>query len=214
MDQYTQPDLAHSALITIDTQNDFTLDNAPAFISGTQEIIPNMCRLLEAYRQLGGLIVHVVRLYLPDASNVELCRRQRVEQGQHMVMPNSHGAELVQALQPDDAPAMDAQMLLRGEFQQIASNEYLMYKPRWGAFYQTRLESFLHQHGVNTLVFSGCNYPNCPRTSIYQASERDFRLLLVTDALSQLYARGEQEMENIGVKLLNTEQLLTGLQRL
>jgi nicotinamidase-related amidase len=48
--------------------------------------------------------------------------------------------------------------------------------------------------GVNTLVFGGCNFPNCPRTSISEASERDFRLVLAEDAISGLYDRGRQEL--------------------
>lgn len=79
-----------------------------------------------------------------------------------------------------------------------------MYKPRWGAFYKTRLETFLKDRGIDTLVFTGCNFPNCPRASIYQASERDFRIVLVKDAMSQLYPTAEQEMKNIGVNLLST----------
>jgi len=207
MDSYTQPDFSRSALITIDTQNDFTLPGAPACIPGTAEVIANMQRLLQLYREQGLLIVHVVRLYLPDGSNVDVCRRQDVEQGLRMVAPHTDGAELVQALKPDAATRLDAETLLSGELQHIGEQEYAIYKPRWGAFYETRLEAFLREHGINTLVFCGCNYPNCPRTSVYQASERDFRLVLATDALSQLYARGEQEMENIGVRLLTTDQL-------
>jgi len=204
MDSYTHPDFTRSALITIDTQNDFTLPGAPACIPGTAEVIANMQRLLQVYREQGLLIVHVVRLYLPDGSNVDVCRRQDVEQGLRMVAPHTDGAELVQALKPDAATRLDAETLLSGDLQHIGEQEYVIYKPRWGAFYETRLETFLHEHGVNTLVFCGCNYPNCPRTSVYQASERD---LLATDALSQLYARGEQEMENIGVSLLTTREV-------
>lgn len=207
MDPYTRPDMSHSALITIDTQNDFTLAHAPAYIPGTAEVIPKMQRLLEVYRKQGWPIVHVVRLYLPDGSNVDACRRHGVEQGRHMVMPGSEGAELVEALKPQASVRLDADTLLSGEFQLLADNEYAMYKPRWGAFYETGLENFLRQRDVNTLVFCGCNYPNCPRTSIYQASERDFRVVVVTDALSQLYARGEQEMANIGVSLQTTREL-------
>lgn len=44
-------------------------------------------------------------------------------------------------------------------------------------------------------MFAGCNFPNCPRTSIYEASERDFRTVLVRDAISGLYERGEHERE-------------------
>jgi nicotinamidase-related amidase len=207
MDPYTHPDMGHSALITIDTQNDFTLAHAPAHIPGTAEVIPRMCRLLQAYRKRAWPVVHVVRLYLPDGSNVDACRRHGVEQGGHMLTPGAEGAELVEALKPQSSARLDADTLLKGEFQPLADNEYAMYKPRWGAFYDTSLESFLRQRDINTLVFCGCNFPNCPRTSIYEASERDFRLVLVTDALSQLYARGEQEMADIGVELMTTRKL-------
>jgi len=82
-----------------------------------------------------------------------------------------------------------------------------MYKPRWGAFYKTHLEEFLKEHDKDTIVFSGCNFPNCPRTSIYEASERDFRIVLVKDAISQLYPKGEKEMKNIGVSLLAVNEI-------
>ncbi len=80
-----------------------------------------------------------------------------------------------------------------------------MYKPRWGAFYNTPLESYLNRLGVDTLVFVGCNFPNCPRTSIYEASERDFKVVLVEDAISGLYAKGKEEMLNIGVQVTKAE---------
>ena len=207
MNKYTEPRIANSALITIDTQNDFTLEDAPAQIAGTEEIIPNMTRLLEAYRSNGSLIIHVIRLYLPDGSNVDLCRRQAIEEGKEIVAPGSEGAELVYALKPDSSTKLNANELLSGELQEIGRNEYVMYKPRWGAFYATRLEEFLKERKSDTLVFAGCNYPNCPRTSIYEASERDFRVVLAKDAISQLYPKGEEEMKNIGVSLLDTNEI-------
>ncbi len=62
------------------------------------------------------------------------------------------------------------------------------------------------------MVFCGCNYPNCPRTSIYEASERDFRVVLVRDAISGLYERGEMEMINIGVDLISSTNVVRRLQ--
>ena len=208
MSVYTAPDFTRSALITIDTQNDFTLQGAPVSIPGTIDVIPNMVKLLDHYRGAGRPIIHVVRLYLEDGSNVELCRRQAVENGQEMVLAGSDGAELVRELKPDANVRLDAGSLLSGEFQQLGDVEFVMYKPRWGAFYQTRLEEFLSGHGIDTLVFCGCNFPNCPRTSMYEASERDFRLVVVTDAISQLYDRGRREMENIGANLFETGDIM------
>ena len=75
---------------------------------------------------------------------------------------------------------------MAGGFQQVGAAEHVMYKPRWGAFYDTDLDRHLRESAINTLVFAGCNFPNCPRTSIYEASERDLRIVLVSDAISGL----------------------------
>ena len=207
MNKYTRPSLEQSALITVDTQNDFTLDRAPVHISGTKEAVPNMVKLLDDYRRTGKLIIHVIRLYLEDGSNAELCRRELIESGTSIVRPGTKGAELVDALKPNQSTRLDADRLMEGEFQKVGANEYIMYKPRWGAFYQTRLEEFLKTNDITTLVFTGCNYPNCPRMSIYEASERDFRIVLVSDAISRLDQQGQDDMRNIGVELLSTMQI-------
>src|SRR5205085_11006036 len=94
-----------------------------------------------------------------------------------------------------------------GGVQRIGPAEHVIYKPRWGAFYRTPLENHLSAVGAQTLVFAGCNYPNCPRTSIYEASERDFSVALATDAISGFYERGAAEMLNIGVALMTADEI-------
>ncbi len=83
-----------------------------------------------------------------------------------------------------------------------------------GAFFQTTLDEHLRAAGVDTLVFAGCNFPNCPRTSIYEASERDYRVVLVHDAISGLYDRGRDEMVGIGVSLLSTIEVVSAMRAL
>jgi len=203
----TQPQAQTSALITIDVQNDFTLPGAPMAIPGTYERIGLMRELLLAFRAARRPIVHIVRLYLPDGSNVDLCRREEVRQGLALVNPDTPGAELVSALKPRPDIQLDAARLLAGEFQPIGPEEWILYKPRWDAFYRTPLEAHLRRLGVDTLVFCGCNFPNCPRSSIYGASNRDFRLVLATDAVSGLYERGLEELRGIGVTLMTTREI-------
>src|SRR5206468_1613684 len=153
-----------------------------------------MRRLAAAFRGAGRPIVHVVRLYRPDGSNVDLCRRRAVADGARLVLAGSPGAELAPGLVPPNAPGLDTQLLLAGAIQHAGPGEVVVYKPRWGAFFQTPLEAHLRALGVSTLVFAGCNFPNCPRTSIYEASERDFRLVLVEDAVSGLYERCNEHL--------------------
>ncbi len=194
------------ALITVDTQRD-TLDGEPLEIPGTSAILLRLQRLLHAFRTVRMHVVHMVRLYKEDGSNVDLCRRSMVESGAAILRPDSSGAELAAELLPEPSTRLDAELLLSGGTQQIASREVIVYKPRWGAFYGTPLEAHLRELGVSSLAFTGCNFPNCPRTSIYEASERDFRIVLVEDAVSGLCERGKEEMENIGVRVMSEAEL-------
>lgn len=213
MDKYTKPNLRKSAIITIDTQNDFSLPGAVAEIKGTSEVIPNMTKILDACRRKEIPIIHVIRIYKEDGSNVDLCRRELIESGTDIVKPGSMGADLVHDIKPAKSEDLNYQDLLSGAIQQIGALEWVIYKPRWGAFYHTRLESFLKEQEVDTVIFIGCNFPNCPRTSIYEASERDFKVIMVEDAISGVYDKGIEELRNIGVHVCTTDQLKEELNR-
>lgn len=207
MDKYLKPHFENSALINIDVQGD-TLDNQPFEIHGTSNALPNIKRLLDTYRSYKLPIVHIVRIYKKDGSNVDSCRRTLIEEGAPVLVEDSLGAELAKGLFNDDAVRLDSKLLLSGGIQKITENEVIIYKPRWGAFFNTPIQRYLHELKVDTLVFSGCNYPNCPRASIYEASERDYRIVLAEDAISGFYERGKPEMENIGVLVDTTENIV------
>jgi len=204
MDEYVEPRPESSVLLTIDTQNDFTLPGAPAKIEGTAQAVPQMERLANAFRSADTPIVHVIRLYKEDGSNVDHCRRELIDSGAKIVRPGTDGAELVDGLKPSADVGLNDEALLRGDFQEISHQEWVMYKPRWGAFYRTGLENFLADRSVDTIVVCGCNFPNCPRTTVYEASERNYRVVFVPDATSGVYERGIDELENIGVAVQDT----------
>ncbi|MCV7099525.1 cysteine hydrolase family protein [Mycobacterium palustre] len=212
-DPYTRPMAGSAALVLIDVQRDFV--DAPGGgasmpVEGTHDAIPAMARLATAFRRRGLPIVHVVRLYRPDGSNVEPVRRLSIERGARIALPGSPGSQIAAELLPN-VVELDHESLLAGGLQQLSPTEHVLYKPRWGAFYGTRLERHLRERGSDTLVFGGCNFPNCPRTSIYEASERDFRIVLVSDAISGLYDRGIAECRGIGVAVWDLSQTLDWL---
>ncbi len=207
MSRYTEPEWSKSALITIDTQCD-TLDGQPFEVPGTSAILPRIEALLNIYRKADMPIIHIVRIYKEDGSNVDLCRRDLIEGGTKFMLAGSPGSQLAPELLPRGGIELDTELLLSGGIQRLNLNEVVIYKPRWGAFYNTPLEQYLRELGISTLVFSGCNFPNCPRTSIYEASERDFRVVLVEDAISGLYEQGRRELCNIGVELFSVNQVI------
>jgi nicotinamidase-related amidase len=212
-DPYTRPLAGSAALVLIDVQRDF-LDmpggDVPMPVDGTRASIPAMAKLATAFRERRLPIVHAVRLYQPDGSNVDPVRRRLIEQGARIAAPGSAGSQIVGELLPN-VVELDHELLLSGGLQQVGTAEHVIYKPRWGAFYHTELERHLRESGSNTLVFAGCNFPNCPRTSIYEASERDFRIVLVSDAVSGLYDRGVEECRAIGVDVRDLSQTLDWL---
>jgi len=212
MENYTAPKWTSCALITIDTQCD-TLDGQPFEIPGTMAILPRMKSLLDIFRLSERPIIHIVRIYQADGSNVDLCRRELVEKGTRLLLAGSSGCQLASDILPQEGILLDTDLLLSHGIQTIGANEVVVYKPRWGSFYNTPLEHYLSKQNISTLIFCGCNFPNCPRTSIYEASERDFRIVVVDDAVSGLYDQGRIEMRNIGVELLSTSQVIEAVNR-
>lgn len=179
MDNYTAPEWGSSVIITIDTQCD-TLDGQPFEIPGTTAILPRMKSLL----------------------------KELIKKGARLVLAGSPGCQLAPDILPGEGILLNEDLLLSHGIQTIGTNEVVIYKLRWGAFYKTPLKQYLSEQNISTLIFCGCNFPNCPRTSIYEASERDFRVVVVDDAVSGLYDQGRHEMRNIGVELLSTSQVI------
>ena len=209
-DSYLVPHWDRAALLTIDTQKDF-LSEAAYGIPGTTEIVPRAARVAAAFRAAGLPVVHIVRLYERGGGNADLARRALLESGVELVAPGSPGSQLADGLAAAEAPELDAELLLRGRPQRLADREYAVFKPRWGAFYRTPLEEVLREHEVDTLVVVGCNFPNCPRATLVEASERDYRLVAVTDAISRVDDRALAEVAGIGVQLMRTDEVVAAL---
>ncbi|GAA0535378.1 cysteine hydrolase [Paractinoplanes ferrugineus] len=206
VDPHLEPHWDSAALITIDMQRDFLSDGAFGF-AGTTEILPNLGKLTKAFRAAGRPIVHIVRLYPADGEDVDRVRRTIVRSGAEFAQPGKPGRLLAEGLAP--AHELDDQLLLSGEPQLLGPLEYALYKPRWGAFYRTLLDELLIRHGVDTLVFAGCNLPNCPRASMIEAHERDYRVVLVTDAISQASEQGFREIADLGTALCSTAEVVS-----
>lgn len=206
-DSATQPHLDSSALIVIDVQQDF-LDGGSSPIAGTTEVLPQLQRLTAAFREAGRPIFHVIRLY--DGEDVDLVRRQLIADGAPIVRPGTDGARVPAALLPTET-VPDAARLMSGDAQQVGPAEWLLWKPRWSAFYRTTLESALRELGVDTVVVAGCNLPNCPRATIFDASERDLRIVLVPDAVSQCTDERLADVERLGVRLWSADSVTSAL---
>jgi hypothetical protein len=130
-DPYTTPDFSAAALITIATQRD-VLDGGPLEIAGTSAALDPMRELVTAFREASRPIVHVVRLYEPDGTNVDLCRRQSIEDGARVLASGTPGSQLAPQLLPAPDLTLDHELLLAGNVQTLGPQGAAIYKPRWG----------------------------------------------------------------------------------
>jgi nicotinamidase-related amidase len=208
IDPHLVPHWRNCALVTIDMQRDF-LSESPYGLAGTTELVPALRELVDAFRAARRPVVHIVRLYAGE--DVDLVRRSLIAGGADMVRPGGKGRLLAPGLLIGDGPDLDDDLLLGGAPQPLGPHEYALFKPRWGAFYRTPLDDMLRGWDVDTVVFAGCNLPNCPRASIIEASERDYRVVLATDAISQATEQGLREVAGLGVVLLDVEAISAGL---
>jgi nicotinamidase-related amidase len=205
-DPFTIPEYDRAALITIDVQND-TLDGGTFEVPGTSTILPPISDLCRTFRQAGRPIVHVIRIYTPDATDADRCRRTSLLAGKPILLKGSAGRRPADPLLPGKDIRIDDDLLMSGAIQPIGPAEVIIFKPRWGAFYRTALEAHLQEIAASTLVFCGCNYPNCPRTSIYEASQRDFRITVAVDAISGINPSDISGLERIGVNCATSETI-------
>ncbi|WP_156685773.1 cysteine hydrolase family protein [Mycobacterium sp. Marseille-P9652] len=201
MPDYLSPEWERSALLVIDVQVEFA--SGAMVVPGTADRLPQLARLISAYRLAGRPIVHVVRLYVPGGDDVDLVRRAEIRAGKEIVAPGSDGSQIPAALLPG-AERLIPDRLIAGSMQEIGPSEHVMFKPRWSAFYRTALDDHLREQSVTTVVVAGCNLPNCPRATLFDASERDYRTVLVQDATSQVTAERLHDLTLIGVTLTET----------
>lgn len=197
-----------SALLVVDTQNDFA-DDGRCPIEGTTAIVPRLAELVEAFREAGRPIVHVVRLYRGE--DVDLVRRGLVASGHGPVAPGTPGSQLIKPLGGAGEVTLDHDRLIDGALQRLGPEEVAMWKPRWSAFHRTPLHRHLQAHHVDTVVIAGCNFPNCPRATVFDASSHDYRIVLATDALSGLTTQHLTDMRSIGTDAATTDQIQAAL---
>lgn len=210
MISYTEPRMSSMALLTIDVQRDFISEKFPGK-DEKKKVLPFISRVTRAFRISGRPIIHIVRIYQRDGSNADLCRRAKIENGEVFLSPGSDGVQIIEQILPSHETRLDEQLLLQGNIQTVSPREFIVYKPRFGAFYQTPLSSLLGDLGIDSLAIGGFNFPNCPRASIYEASERDYRIVALEDGISHLYPKGKEELENIGVVFTNSEDLIKAI---
>ncbi|WP_356948361.1 cysteine hydrolase family protein [Mycolicibacterium fortuitum] len=172
------------------------MDGAAA-VEGTAERLDRIASLIRAFRAAARPVVHVVRLYRPGGSDVDSVRRASIEAGEHVVAPDTEGAQIPAELLGSDCGLMPRNCLRANSSQSVRTRRSSTNLA--GRRSSARvLMNICAAVGVTTVAVAGCNLPNCPRATLFDASERDYRTVLVTDATSQGTVQRLADLELLG----------------
>lgn len=211
MSSYTEPHLERSALVSVHMQEDVVRPGAAWELEGAIDILPASERLAAAFRRHGRPVIHTVRLYPEDGSDVDLCRREAVEAGWHVVLPHTPGSQVAVEMRPRPDYALDPELLLSGQAQRWGEHDWVVYTPRFGGFHRSALAEVLEELGCDTVCVIGQNFPNCPRTTIFGALDHDLRTVAMSDCLANGYEAGFDGLRAVGVTVVASDELIEAL---
>jgi nicotinamidase-related amidase len=179
------------ALLLIDMQNDFV-----SWTPYASAIVPNLKKVLKACRGNRIPVIHVIRHYSEDASDVELPRVENFLK-RPFVVGGTPGAEVVPQLSPTEG-------------------EPVIIKKRWSAFFRTGLKVLLEELGLDTIVVGGIFTPNCVRTTVFDAVALDLNVHVLTDGTASedpdVQDANILDMVNIGVGTLTCGELIRSIE--
>jgi len=167
------PDPKQTALIVVDMQNGFLREGASCDRIGLptaalQAAIEPCRQLIELARASAVPIIFTRYVYREDYRDGgflagELMPALREERA---LVAGTEDAEIISELTPEP-------------------QDYVLVKNRPSSFYATPLETWLHGLGVSALVVCGVTTNCCVETTVRDASQRDYRTWIVSDAVAE-----------------------------
>ncbi|MFH1677021.1 MAG: isochorismatase family cysteine hydrolase [bacterium] len=147
-----------SALLVIDMQKFFLDPTSPTFTCGGLAILPNVKRLITAFRKADRPVIYTCHVHHPDGIDAGIM-------GWWWEGMCKEGTEEAK-VHDDIAPK---------------PNEKIIFKHRYSAFYNTDLETILRCMKIEDLVFSGIMTNMCCESTARDAYFRDYRIFFLAD---------------------------------
>lgn len=167
------PDAACSVLIVVDMQNGFIAREGSCARAGlpVEQLVAAVQPCVEAVRvarQARVPIVFTRYVYRADFTDGGFLVHEKVPAlaAEKALVRGSWDADLIPQLAP-------------------AENDYVLDKNRPSSFYATPLETWLNGLGVDDIVVCGVTTNICVETTVRDASQRDYRTFVLTDAVAE-----------------------------
>lgn len=180
--QPAEIDLARTALVIVDMQNDFLhpdgwFPRAGVDVSVLKALAPGLSTLAAGARAAGVPVIWVNWGVRADRAELSRAMLDKASAGGtrpiyadpsvpgrgRILVAGDWGAEVIAELAP-------------------AEGDLTVFKHRLSGFHDNELDSVLRNRGIETLLFAGINTDRCVFSTLCDASFRGYGCLLVTDA--------------------------------
>ena len=187
-----------TALVVIDMQGGFLSPASAQYIDGAAATVPACAAVIRACRSRGIPVFFVTRAYRADGSDVEHARFDAWLRGGKALSPGCPEA-IGEAMPNCFGPE-------RGD--------YLLFKPRFSAFFQTELDLMLRRLRRDTVLLAGTTTPNCIRTTAYDGISMEYNVAVLSDCTSSVsdavQAANLADMARVGIQILSSEDFISG----
>jgi ureidoacrylate peracid hydrolase len=152
-----------AALLVVDMQYFFLDPSSPTFTCGGLAILPNLKKVIQAFRQAGRPVIFTKHVHHPD----------RLDAGimgwwwEGMCLEGSPESEIHRDISPEH-------------------NEKVILKHRYSAFYNTDLETVLRCLHVEDIVIAGIMTNMCCESTARDAYYRDYRVFFLADGTGSI----------------------------
>jgi nicotinamidase-related amidase len=152
-----------TAVVVVDMQNGFCHPDGSLYAPGSEAAIDDVAALVERARDAGARVVYTRDVHPPEQFEGAHYYDEFERWGEHVV-EGSWEAEVVDELD-------------------VREEDHVVVKHTYDAFYRTNLEGHLDVHGVDDLLVCGTLANVCVLHTAASAGLRDYRPVLVTDAI-------------------------------
>lgn len=174
-------DASKTALLMIDFQGDFC-DDSKGFVavmganaSDNRKAMSSARLVLKAARAAGVRVIHTIEAHRPDLRDLSESKFRR--------------SRLKSSVPVIGEDAGNGRLLIRGSVcnglcDEVAfiDGEVAIHKPGKGAFCDTELRAWLDYFGVTHLLFCGVTTECCVQTTMREANDRGYDVLVIEDA--------------------------------
>ena len=183
----------NKAVIVIDMQYGFIDPASPLCIPYARGTVPACARVIAKAHESGIPVIFVNRSYREDGLDVEKTRLKTWETAKPMIP----GAPL--QLSAENPPELGR-----------TPEDICIEKPRFSAFFSTKLDMMLRRMGIGHIYLMGTTTPNCIRTTCFDALSLDYDVSVLEDCTSsvtpEIQSANILDMKNIGAEILSSEE--------